>query len=145
MRWPVAACLAAGEQLGRLERHRGFFIRAHHEEAHARVRNRDVGHRVRHAHPRLAIAVFIEQGTQELEALQAAVPDQRAVLADAPGERHGVDPAHDRGVGAEILANAMGVQADGQPASFIARGSALLDVVHVRGSAQACQAGALVE
>ena len=137
---------ARGEQLRRVRAIASFFIRAHHEDARraiAAVAMSITGRCVLTS--RIAIALFVEDGAEKSEALQAAMPHQRAVFADAAGERDRVDAAHDGGVGADVFANAMRVEADGQPAAFIAFAGAPLDVAHVAGAREARQARPLVE
>ena len=54
-----------------------------------------------------------------------------AVLADSAGERDRIDAAHDRRIGADVLAHAMRIDRDREHDTLVATGRATLDLAHV--------------
>src|SRR5690606_17855844 len=116
----AARARLAFEQRSCLARDRELFIRSHDDDPGARAIFRNHRKRLCGAELRIAVAILIEHGAQELEALRAAMTNECAVLADAAGECDRIDPAHDRRVRADVLAHAMRVERDRKPTAFVA-------------------------
>ena len=82
---------------------REFLVGAQHQDANARLGDGQIEYRAPRIDARVAVAIFVERGAEKCQPLRDAMADQRAVLADAAGERDGIHSAHDRGVGAKYL------------------------------------------
>src|SRR5215207_383691 len=100
---------------------------------------------MRLAHGGVAVALFVEDGAEKTQALQTMMPDHRAVLAHAAGERDRIDTAHNGRVRTQVLADAVGVKVDRQPATLVAFAGTTLDIAQIVGAGEARQAGAVVE
>jgi hypothetical protein len=74
-----------------------------------------------------------------------APPHRWRILADAAGEDDGVEPAHRRGVGADIFAGPVGVDLYGELRVGVALGSHVFQIAHVGGAGQPFQAAVVVK
>ena len=97
-----------------------LFVGVKHDQTRREPRHRDFCGRAPRIDFRCAIQIFVEHRTQEIQALCDPVTNDGARLADAARESDDVDATHDDCVSAHVLAHAMCIQRDRQPAAFIA-------------------------